>query len=89
MVDSTDDKCTFSDKYGVKIENLTEILNNMGKNNFKGFAFHVGSNNDNINSYTNAFNYTMEAVNIANQLNFKTEIIDIGGGMVLISLIKI
>lgn len=81
FVDSKDASCMFFDKYGCNLDNLPDLLKNVNKDNFKGFAFHVGSDNKNINSYLSAIEKTKEAIKISDNLNLETQIIDIGGGL--------
>ncbi|VVU94769.1 Pyridoxal-dependent decarboxylase, pyridoxal binding domain [seawater metagenome] len=83
FVNTTDASCPFDDKYGAQPGDIKEILNYKSKNklSFKGFSFHVGSGNKNIDSYLNAMKKVEEGIQIATEYGETTEIINIGGGL--------
>lgn len=70
-----DDKyslCKLNSKFGIQKDEIDDFMKHKGKG-FKGFAFHVGSNCMNHNSYFDALDIIEKYLN-------HDDIIDIGGG---------
>jgi ornithine decarboxylase len=81
----TDDSksiCRFNCKFGVDLEEVENILK-IAKQleiNIKGVSFHVGSGCKDANVYNTALKDCKTVFEIANKLDIKMNLIDIGGG---------
>ena len=69
-------------KFGANPEGIPALLAKAKKLGipFKGFCFHVGSQCTDIDKYVDAIRTAAELIEVANSLEMKTEILDIGGG---------
>lgn len=82
-VDDIHSKCKLNTKFGMKNESIHEFFSHIDayKPQFKGIAFHVGSNCMSSESYLEALKKTFNIINnYKDKHNF--EIIDIGGGFI-------
>jgi ornithine decarboxylase len=80
--DDSKSKCKFNIKFGLELEQVKPllILSNILAINIVGVSFHVGSGCQDANVYNKALSDTKEVFKIAEDLNIKMDIIDIGGG---------
>lgn len=72
-----------SSKFGMTADYVTRILS-IGKKenwNIKGFAFHVGSQNTDIESWKLAIEMSCSFANDASRLGYSIEILNMGGGI--------
>jgi ornithine decarboxylase len=75
-------KCQFGCKFGVPLEDVQRILS-IAKTldlNIKGVSFHVGSGCKDPDRYRTAIEDSLKSFEIARDLGFDMEILDIGGG---------
>jgi len=81
-VDDSKSVCKFNKKFGCTLEQVREILviAKTLKLHVTGFSFHVGSNCSSADTYFDALKTVREAMDIAQQLDIHTTLIDIGGG---------
>jgi ornithine decarboxylase len=80
--DDSKSKCKFNIKFGLELEQVKPllILSNILAINIVGVSFHVGSGCQDANVYNKALVDSKEVFKIAEDLNIKMDIIDIGGG---------
>ena len=81
-VDDSGSKCQFGSKFGCPMDNVKEILA-IAKAlslNIVGFSFHVGSGCQNPELFDTAIACCLGSMEIARELGFTPNIIDIGGG---------
>jgi len=91
QVDDSKSVCKFNCKFGVELENVKEILE-MGKIldlNIIGVSFHVGSGCEDAQVYWTALADCKKVFDIAQSLDIKMNLIDIGGGFPGISQSKV
>ena len=81
-VDDSKSSCRFNKKFGCLLEQVEELLTIVKtlKLDNIGFSFHVGSGCSSCDSFYDAIQECRKAVDIANKMNIKTTIIDLGGG---------
>jgi ornithine decarboxylase len=82
QTDDSKSKCKFNCKFGVELENVKEIIE-MGKIlnlNIIGVSFHVGSGCEDAQVYWTALSDCKKVFEIADSLDVKMNLIDIGGG---------
>jgi ornithine decarboxylase len=81
-VDDSNSICKFNKKFGCKLDQVIDLLSfaKTMKLNVVGFSFHVGSGCMSTDGFYNAIQECRKAVDIANSINVKISIIDIGGG---------
>lgn len=81
-VDDSGSVMKFSSKFGVDIQDLTELLNIAKSNDVDiiGYSWHCGSMCKDPLQYYNALKMTKDAFMIAKKIGFECYIIDIGGG---------
>lgn len=81
-VDDSQSLCKFNVKFGCKQENVLNILQLAKKldMNVAGFSFHVGSGCKSADTYFDALRICKFATDIAKQVGFNINIIDLGGG---------
>lgn len=80
--DDSKSKCRFNCKFGVDLDEVEGILK-IAKQleiNIKGVSFHVGSGCQDPNVYNTALKDCKSVFEIANNLDIKMNLIDIGGG---------
>jgi ornithine decarboxylase len=72
-----------SSKFGMTADYVQHILEigRKEKWNIKGFAFHVGSQNAELDSWTIALETSCELANAATRLGYNIEILNMGGGI--------
>jgi len=81
-VDDSKSKCKFNKKFGCKLGQVEELLTiaKTLKLDVTGFSFHVGSGCSSADNFYEAIHDCRRATDIANRLQIKIDIIDIGGG---------
>lgn len=81
-VDDRGSVCKFSEKFGVDMDEVVSLLTyaKTMKLKVEGVCFHVGSGCHNSEQYYTALQMVREVFNIAKQIGFTFNIIDIGGG---------
>lgn len=81
-VDDSKSKCKFNKKFGCKLGQVEELLTiaKTLKLDVTGFSFHVGSGCSSADNFYEAIHDCRKATDIANRLQIKIDIIDIGGG---------
>lgn len=82
QTDDSKSKCKFNCKFGVELDHVKEILE-MGKTlnlNIVGVSFHVGSGCEDAQVYWTALSDCKKVFEIADSLQIKMNLIDIGGG---------
>lgn len=91
QVDDSKSICKFNCKFGIELENVKEILE-MGKTldlNIIGVSFHVGSGCEDAQVYWTALTDCKKVFDIAQSLDIRMKLIDIGGGFPGISNSKV
>lgn len=81
-VDDNGSKCQFGCKFGCPLDQVDDLLK-IAKTlrlNVVGFSFHVGSGCRDAQLYIKAIDNCLAASELARELGFFTDIIDIGGG---------
>lgn len=81
-VDDSDSLCKFSDKFGLDKEEIPVLLS-LAKSmslDIVGVCFHIGSQCTNAEKYYSAIKIVRETFDIAKEIGFKFDTIDIGGG---------
>lgn len=81
-VDDTGSKCRFGCKFGCPIEEAENLLKIAKTLSLKvvGVSFHVGSGCADVTRYCEAIEHSLMVIDIAKELGFSANIIDIGGG---------
>lgn len=81
-IDDSKSKCKFNKKFGCKYDNIKYLLLYAKSINLNiiGFSFHVGSMCSCPIIYYNSLIVVKNAIEIASELGFNINIIDIGGG---------
>jgi len=71
-----------SDKFGVTAKELPPVLNYIKRTGFSflGFSFHVGSQAQSVEAYTEALSLVEDSAKIAAGIGLSTKVVDIGGG---------
>lgn len=81
-IDDSKSMCKFSCKFGVDLDDVKNILTlaKLSDLNLVGVSFHVGSNCKDLHTYYNAISEARKTFDMAKELGFEMNILDIGGG---------
>eukprot|EP01080_Neovahlkampfia_damariscottae_P012625 gene12625-6529_t len=81
-VDDSKSLCQFSAKFGCRMENVEEVIQEIKKSNlnFVGVSFHVGSGCYDSELYTSALRDARSIFDLAKDYGYYLNVLDIGGG---------
>ena len=83
QTDDSKSRCKFNSKFGVSLDQVKELLQQAKfmDLNIMGVSFHVGSGCEDENVYKTALMDCRKVYDMAKELSFDINLIDIGGGM--------
>ena len=82
QVDDSKSRCKFNCKFGVKVEEVKDLLQQAKfmDLDIMGISFHVGSGCEDPTVFKSALENCRQVYDIGNELGFKLNLVDIGGG---------